>query len=75
MGALEFYMRDVYPDSGMVETSTVVQPDEEDLITAEDDQKTAEKATNATAAGSNRNQMFLAVALLVIIAVIIGIVS
>lgn len=72
---MDLFMRDIYPNMGLVETSTEVQPDESELVTEHDDQAAAELATNGTAAGSTKRNLVLAFILLVIMAVVMGIVD
>lgn len=66
---MDLKMRDVYPNVGIVETSTIVQPDEEDLITADDDQKMSEKGVK----GTTKKTLFIAFGLLFGLSFILGI--
>lgn len=72
---MDLFMRDVYPQMGTVEISTAVQPDEEDLITEQDDQAAAEMAGNGTAVGSSKRNLVLAFVLLIVMAIVMGIVD
>ena len=70
---MDLYMKDLYPNYGTVETSTVVQGDEDDQITAEDDQTVAEKTSNGTKDGTTKKTLFLSFILLLGLSFVVGV--
>lgn len=67
---MDLYMRDLYPNMGLHETSTTVQPDETDQHALVDDQKTAQEYNTKTA---NKKNIFLAIIGIVAVAFIMGV--
>lgn len=70
-GALNFYARDVYPDTGSLETSILSVPDADNQRTLEvDDEavKQAEKVQN----GGNKKGVFTTIAVIIGVVVIMA---
>ena len=70
MGALNMYIRDLYPNMGAQDTRTLVQPEAKDRVAMTDEQPSAQKAQ--VNKGVSSKKIFTAILLIAGIGFVLG---
>lgn len=69
-GRMAFYARDVYPDEGMLETSTTVIPGGTEQRTLETDEKAAEVSEQVTGGATKKGTLGVFAGVIALVALI-----
>lgn len=73
MAGLNFYINDAYPNMGMLNTRTMVQPEAYDQKAIDGDDAAAREAVEAeTRGGTSAKKIYMAVAVLALLALGLG---
>lgn len=75
MGEMAFYARDLYPNMGYEDTRTNTQPEAEDKARLEEDYTDREKVQAETRNDTPAKKIYLAVAVLALLAIGLGLLS
>ena len=70
--AMDFYMRDMYGNMGLIDTRTTTQPEATDKEALEEDGSARETIQAETRTNVSKNKVFMGVAVLVLFAVGLG---